>query len=66
MAHGISGSVVAVYVLFHIFNHLFGLISPEAHGAVMDIGRKVYRAAAIEPLLVAVMLFQIATGLRLA
>lgn len=66
VTHGVTGAIVAVYVLFHIFNHLFGLISPEAHGAVMDIGRKVYRAAAIEPLLVAAMLFQIATGLRLA
>jgi hypothetical protein len=66
VTHGVTGAIVAVYVVFHIFNHLFGLISPEAHGAVMDIGRKVYRAAAIEPLLVAAMLFQIATGLRLA
>lgn len=66
VTHGVTGAIVAVYVLFHIFNHLFGLISPEAHGVVMDVGRKVYRAAAIEPLLVAAMLFQIATGLRLA
>ncbi len=66
VAHGVSGAVVAVYVLFHVTNHLFGLIGPEAHAAVMDIGRKVYRASAIEPLLIAAMLFQIATGLRLA
>lgn len=66
VVHGISGSIAALYVLFHLFNHLFGLVSPDAHAAVMEIGRKVYRAAAIEPLLVAVMLFQIATGLRLA
>lgn len=66
VAHGISGSITALYVLFHIFNHLFGLISPQAHAAVMDIGRTVYRAAAIEPLLVTVMLFQIISGLRLA
>lgn len=66
VAHGICGSITALYVLFHIFNHLFGLISPQAHAAVMDIGRVVYRAAVIEPLLVAVMLFQIISGLRLA
>ena len=66
VAHGISGSIVALYVLFHVFNHLFGLIGPEAHAAVMAVGRKVYRASIIEPLLVAAMLFQIGTGLRLA
>ncbi|KTC63567.1 hypothetical protein AO262_24360 [Pseudomonas fluorescens ABAC62] len=65
-AHGISGAIAALYVLFHIFNHLFGLISPQAHAAVMDAGRTVYRASIIEPLLVAVMLFQILSGLRLA
>ncbi|WP_149086555.1 hypothetical protein [Pseudomonas prosekii] len=65
VAHGVAGSIVAVFVLFHIFNHLFGLISPEAHAAVMDIGRTVYRAKIIEPLLVLVMLFQIFSGLRL-
>lgn len=64
--HGISGAVVALYVIFHIFNHLFGLISPEAHGAIMNIGRLVYRSAAVEPVLIAAMLFQITTGLRLA
>lgn len=66
VAHGICGAITAFYVLFHIFNHLFGLISPQAHAAVMDIGRTIYRASAIEPLLVAAMLFQIITGLRLA
>jgi succinate dehydrogenase/fumarate reductase cytochrome b subunit len=64
--HGVSGAIVAIYVLFHLFNHLFGLAGPEAHAAVMAIGRKVYRSTFIEPLLVAAMLFQIATGLRLA
>lgn len=65
VAHGITGAVAAAYVLFHIFNHLFGLISPEAHAAVMDLGRTVYRETFVEPLLVAVMLFQVFSGLRL-
>jgi len=65
VAHGIAGSIAAIYVLFHIFNHLVGLIGPEAHAQVMDIGRIVYRAEIVEPLLVTVMLFQIFSGLRL-
>jgi succinate dehydrogenase/fumarate reductase cytochrome b subunit len=66
VAHGIAGAIAAAYIFFHIFNHLFGLVSPEAHAAVMDIGRKVYRTKFIEPILVAVLLFQVISGLRLA
>lgn len=64
--HGIAGAVVLLYVGFHIVNHLFGLIGPEAHATVMDLGRKIYRAPSIEPLLVALMLFQVGSGLYLA
>ncbi|NBB09858.1 hypothetical protein GVN17_09660 [Pseudomonas sp. SLFW] len=66
VAHGIAGTVAALYVMFHVTNHLFGLVGPDAHAAVMDVGRTVYRSTFIEPLLVAVMLFQIGSGLRLA
>ncbi|WP_426619414.1 hypothetical protein ACP3TY_05615 [Pseudomonas rustica] len=66
VAHGIAGVIATAYILFHIFNHLFGLVSPEAHATVMDIGRKVYRAKFIEPILVAVLIFQVISGLRLA
>lgn len=66
VAHGIAGAIAATYILFHISNHLFGLVSPEAHATVMEIGRKVYRTRFIEPFLVAVLLFQVISGLRLA
>ena len=66
ITHGIASTVVMIYVAFHLTNHLFGLVSPEYHAKVMAIGRSVYRASFVEPVLVALMLFQIATGLRLA
>jgi len=66
VAHGIAAAVVSVYVLFHLGNHLFGLIGPERHLAVMKLGRLVYRNPFVEPLLVALMLFQIGSGLILA
>ena len=66
VVHGLTAAVLCLYVLFHLGNHLFGLIGPEAHATVMKIGRAVYRAVAVEPLLVGAMLFQIATGLYLA
>ena len=64
--HGVAGAVLLVYVLFHLANHLFGLVGPGVHAAVMRAGRLVYRAWFIEPVLVATFLFQIVTGWRLA
>ena len=66
VTHGIASTVVMIYVAFHLTNHLFGLVSPEYHAKVMAFGRSVYRASFVEPVLVVFMLFQIATGLRLA
>jgi hypothetical protein len=66
IAHGAAAVLIACFVLFHLTNHLFGLIGPEAHAAVMKAGRTVYRGAIIEPVLVIFLLFQVASGLRLA
>ena len=66
VAHGLTAAILCLYVLFHLTNHLFGLVGPDAHATVMNIGRVVYRSGIGEPLLVAAMLFQIGTGLYLA
>src|SRR5262249_11939530 len=66
IVHGVTAAVLCLYVAFHLANHLFGLIGPDTHAAVMKIGRVVYRSGVGEPLLVAAMLFQIGTGLFLA
>lgn len=66
VAHGIAAAFIACYVLFHLTNHLFGLAGPETHAAIMKAGRLVYRSAFIEPLLVTLLLFQVASGVRLA
>jgi hypothetical protein len=66
VVHGLTAAILSLYVLFHVANHLFGLIGPDAHAAVMKIGRVVYRSRVGEPVLVAAMLFQIGTGLYLA
>jgi hypothetical protein len=66
IGHGLTAAILLSYVLFHIGNHLAGLIGPEAHAAVMDMGRKIYRASVVEPLLVALMVFQVGSGLHLA
>ena len=66
VAHGLTAAILCLYVLFHLTNHLFGLVGPDAHATVMKIGRVVYRSGIGELLLVAAMLFQIGTGLYLA
>jgi len=66
VVHGLTAVILSLYVLFHVSNHLFGLIGPDVHAAVMKIGRVVYRSGVGEPLLVAAMLFQIGAGLYLA
>jgi hypothetical protein len=66
VAHGVAAALIACFVLFHLTNHLFGLEGPETHKAIMAVGRKVYRAPFIEPVLVTLLLFQIASGVRLA
>jgi hypothetical protein len=66
VVHGLTAAILVLYVLFHVTNHLFGLVGSDAHAAVMKIGRVVYRSRLGEPLLVAAMLFQVGTGLYLA
>lgn len=66
VAHGVAAAVIACFVLFHLTNHLFGLEGPQTHKAIMTAGRKIYRAPFIEPVLIALLLFQMASGIRLA
>jgi hypothetical protein len=66
VAHGAAAAIITCFILFHLTNHLFGLEGPEAHKAIMAAGRKVYRAPLIEPVLVLLLLFQVASGARLA
>lgn len=66
VTHGIAAAVILLYVAFHLTNHLLGLLGPEVHAAVMKMGRTVYRSSVVEPVLVALMLFQLVVGVRLA
>lgn len=62
VVHGAIAALLIIYILFHLANHLFGLIGPQAHADVMKLGRAVYRARLIEPLLVALLLLQVISG----
>lgn len=65
-AHGVSAAFILLYIAFHLFNHLAGLIGPETHAHIMALGRRVYRSSVVEPVLVALLLFQVISGVRLA
>ncbi|MGM9483126.1 hypothetical protein ACS5PN_18170 [Roseateles sp. NT4] len=66
VAHGLIAAGVLAFIVFHLVNHLFGLLGPAAHAAVMKAGRSVYRLPAVEAMLVSLLLLQLALGSWLA
>ncbi|GGC89077.1 hypothetical protein [Undibacterium terreum] len=66
VAHGISAvAILLLFLVMHLSNHLSGLISEATHRELMDIFRHVYRARLVEPLIVLLFLFQVASGMSL-
>lgn len=63
--HGVTAAVITLYVVFHIFNHLFFLSTPETYDRVQDIGGALYHNRFVQPLLVGLLLMQTASGMRL-
>jgi hypothetical protein len=66
IAHGVAAALILLFVTFHLFNHLTGLLGPETHGRVMAVGRLVYRSRFVEPVLVTLLLFQVVGGVAMA
>lgn len=66
IAHGAAAVLILLFVTFHLFNHLTGLLGPEAHARVMAVGRRVYRSRLVEPALVILMLLQVVGGVAMA
>jgi succinate dehydrogenase/fumarate reductase cytochrome b subunit len=62
-AHRVSASIIGVYVLAHLINHLFALDGISAHVHLMETLRHVYRNALVEPILWMAVTFQSASGL---
>lgn len=66
VAHGISAALFILFFLaLHLANHTVGLWTSDAHKAVMNALRSWYRAPWFQPLLIAVVLFQVCSGLVL-
>lgn len=63
--HYYSGLIIAIFVSFHLFNHVSSLFGAAAHIQVMDSLRLVYRHPVAEIVLLGAVLVQIGSGLRL-
>jgi succinate dehydrogenase/fumarate reductase cytochrome b subunit len=65
--HGIAAAlIVAAFLIAHFGNHLVALIGTQTHSIVQDVLRMWYRNYVIEPVIVALFLFQVGSGLVLA
>jgi hypothetical protein len=66
IAHGCSAlAIVLIFLGWHIANHLTAIWSADLHKAVMEVLRHFYRATPIQTALVALFLFQLASGIAL-
>ena len=64
--HGVSAAILlAIFLVWHISNHVLGIWSAELHQAAMKVLRAWYRSAAVEPVIVALIVFQVVSGIVL-
>jgi hypothetical protein len=63
---GLALTVLLGFLLYHMANHLMALWSPELHRALLDFGRQWYRAAWLEPVLLAAFAALLASGVAMA
>ena len=56
---------LGLFLALHLGNHLAGLAGQEAHGAVQDALRPIFRAPVVEALLLAALSLQVGLGLWL-
>ena len=64
VAHGVSALVlVMIFLALHISNHLIFPAGEGTYDAVMKVFRHVYRNDIVQPLVVALFLFQVGTGI---
>jgi len=63
IAHGISASLILfLFVAPHLANHMTGLLNGATHIEFMKDARLLYRAPLLEPLLLCLVAFQVASG----
>lgn len=63
--HRLSATLLAAFLILHLTNHIVGLAGQDEHIRFMAAIRPVYRNAAVEPVLLALLLFQIGSGVAM-
>ncbi len=63
--HRITGILVAIFVIAHLFNHSMAIFGISTHQSILDALRKVYRIPIVEFILVSAFVFQSITGIQL-
>jgi len=67
VAHGITAlGIIAIFLALHLLNHFTFILGPDTYRAVMKVTRNVYRQGFLQPLLIALFLFQVGSGVCLA
>jgi hypothetical protein len=65
-AHGFSAAaIVVIFLAWHFANHMTAAWSLEENKKIMDLLRVWYRSDIVQPILVALLAFQLLSGLRL-
>ena len=66
VAHGISALlIVLIFLALHLFNHASAALSLELNETMMKSLRTWYRSVLVQPVLITLMLFQVASGVTL-
>ena len=66
MSHGVSAlAILLIFLVWHLLNHMTAFLSIDANQAMMKVLRKWYRSELVQPLLVALFIFQVCSGLIL-
>lgn len=63
--HRIAGTVLAIFIVAHLLNHMIGIIGIDSHISTMTFLRKIYRHVFFESVLLLCVLFQLVSGLKL-
>jgi hypothetical protein len=63
--HRISGIIVSVFVIAHLFNHSMAWFGIATHQQILDTFRIIYRQPLIEICLISCFLFQAFSGVKL-
>jgi succinate dehydrogenase/fumarate reductase cytochrome b subunit len=63
--HRAAGAILGVFLAVHVANHLVGLAGVDAYVRFMESARHVYRQPAVEAVLLACVVLQAGSGLRM-